>query len=58
MNILDSHSTDPRSIHPAVDSSTVREGLSLSDVLALIRQDSQDRPQKYLDQVHVPGGGE
>lgn len=60
MNTVSHPKADARCIQPTTDSSTivVREIPTLSEVMALIRQESQDRPQRYLDQVHVPGGGE
>jgi hypothetical protein len=31
---------------------------TISEVVALIRRESRQEPKRYLDEVHVPGGGE
>lgn len=31
---------------------------AVDEVVSLIRKECVDRPQMYIDEVHVPGGGE
>lgn len=49
----DTPATQPESRQAAVPAAP-----SADEVLDLVRRDSLDQPKKYLDEVHVPGGGE
>lgn len=48
------HQPSPQELSPK----KVDEVPTIAEVMAKIRRESQLNPQKYLDQVHVPGGGE
>lgn len=55
---IDKTQSEPKS---TTDGSVVpveKRAPSVADVIAVIRKDSSQRPDKYLDEVQVPGGGE
>ena len=43
---------------PQADHSAAPALPALDEVIAQVRRDCLDRPEKYLEEVHVPNGGE